>query len=66
MSAISIIFDVTTIILFAKHKLAIPTYLIFQCIKTVFWSYKLGSDIQSAVRDRYTSFYLLVSLSRVP
>lgn len=38
MCAISIILNITAIVLFSRHKLTPVIYLVFQCIKAAFWT----------------------------
>lgn len=56
---LSLILDITAIILFARHKLSPVTYLVFQCIKTVIWTFIFVVDIISAAEGNENAFSFL-------
>jgi hypothetical protein len=50
------------IVKFARHNLSPVLYLVFQCIKTPFWTYVFAVDIEAAVNRADTGFSFLFSI----
>lgn len=65
MSAISIIFDLAAIVLFARHKLQPVTFLVLSCIKSIFWIFIFAVDIADAVRGDTAGLVAAFALSAV-
>ncbi|KAK5124029.1 hypothetical protein LTR85_002226 [Meristemomyces frigidus] len=62
MSSISMILDVTAIVLLARHKLTPVTYLVFQCVKTAFWTYPFIVDIVLSAHHYKTGLSFLFTV----
>lgn len=62
MSGISLIFDITAIILLARQKLTPVTYLVFQCIKAAFWTYIFVGDMIAVANYGIPGLALLFSV----
>lgn len=60
-SVLSIISDLVAIGLYTRQKLQPVTYLVHQCIKTVFWTLVLILDIVAAVGGEETGLAFLFS-----